>query len=162
MAQHLYESSVKAIASPQACVYAKLADLNNLAVIKEHFEDPAVREKMAAQVPEDKLNQLREQIRQMTFDTDSVSCNVPPLGTISLRIIEREEPKCIKFETENSPIRLNLWIQLLPTSDTSCKMKLTAGADLNPFIKGMVEKPLKEGVEKMAELLAALPYGSIK
>ena len=160
MAQHLYESSVKAIASPQACVYAKLADLNNLAVIKEHFEDPAVREKMAAQVPEDKLNQLREQIRQMTFDTDSVSCNVPPLGTISLRIIEREEPKCIKFETANSPIPLNLWIQLLPVSESQCKMKLTVRADLNPFIKAMVSKPLKEGVEKLADMLAMIPYGA--
>ena len=73
-----------------------------------------------------------------------------------MRIIEREEPKCIKFETVNSPIHLNLWIQLLPTSETACKMKLTVGADLNPFIKGMVAKPLKEGVEKLADMLAMI------
>ena len=154
MSKQQFESNVKPIPYAQSCVYAKLADLNNLAVIKERFNDPSVRAMMSGQVPEDKLNQL------MTFDTDSVSCNISPLGEVSLRIIEREEPKCIKFETVNSPIHLNLWIQLLPTTETACKMKLTVGADLNPFIKGMVAKPLKEGVEKLADMLAMIPYGA--
>ena len=151
MSKQQFESNIKPIPYAQSCVYAKLADLNNLAVIKE---------RLSGQVPEDKLNQLNERIQEMTFDTDSVSCNISPLGEVSLRIIEREEPKCIKFETVNSPIHLNLWIQLLPTSETACKMKLTVGADLNPFIKGMVAKPLKEGVEKLADMLAMIPYGA--
>ena len=160
MSRQQYESNIKQIPYPQSCVYAKLADLNNLEVIKEKFNDPTVRSAMAGKVPEDQLSQLEERIREMRFDTDSVSCKIPPLGEISLQIIEREEPKCIKFETVNSPIHLNLWIQLLPTSDTTSKMRLTVGADLNPFIKGMVEKPLKEGVEKLADMLAMIPYGA--
>ena len=31
-------------------------------------------------------------------------------------------------------------------------------AELNPFIKSMVEKPLQEGVEKIADALALVPY----
>lgn len=160
MSRQLYESNIKAVPFAQSCVYAKLADLNNLAAIKDRFNDPVLREKMAEQVPADKLERLRGSIEGMTFSTDSVTCNVPPVGEISLQIVEREEPKCIKFETTNSPIAMNLWIQILPTSDTSCKMKLTVGADLNVFIKGMVEKPLKEGVEKLADMLALIPYGA--
>lgn len=160
MSKQQYESNIKSVPYNQSCVYAKLADLNNLAVIKERFNDPAVRGMMVGKVPEDKLDQLNERIQDMVFDTDSVSCNIAPLGEVSLHILEREEPKCIKFETKNSPIHLNLWIQLLPTSDTTCKMKLTVGADLNPFIKGMVAKPLKEGVEKLADMLAMIPYGT--
>lgn len=160
MSKQQYESNVKAVPYSQTCVYAKLSDLNNLAVIKERFNDPTVREMMAGKVPEDKIEQIGERIKEMKFDTDSVSCNVSPLGEVALRIIDREEPKCIKFETVNSPIRLNLWIQVLPTSDTTSKMKLTVCADLNPFIKGMVEKPLKEGVEKLADMLAMIPYGA--
>lgn len=160
MSKQLYESDIKSVPYAQADVYAKLADLNNLSVIKERFNDPTVRAAISGKVPEDKFQQLNERIQEMTFDTDSVSCKISPLGEISLHIIERESPKCIKFETENSPIHLNLWIQLLPTSETSCKMKLTIGADLNPFIKGMVEKPLKEGVERLADMLAIIPYGA--
>ena len=80
------------------------------------------------------------------------------VGDIKMRIVEREAPKTIKFETENSPVPFNFWIQLLPTDEAACKMKLTIKADLNPFIKGMVKKPLEEGIEKIAEALAMIPY----
>ena len=53
----------------------------------------------------------------------------------------------------------NLWIQLLPTSPYESKMKCTVGADLNFFIKQMAKKPLQEGIEKLADMLAMIPYG---
>jgi hypothetical protein len=87
-----------------------------------------------------------------------VSVNVPPVGSIALQIIEREEPKTIKFESVNSPIAFNLWIQLLPLTEETCKMKLTIKAELNPFIKGMVAKPLQEGLEKMADVIQMIQY----
>ena len=37
-------------------------------------------------------------------------------------------------------------------------MKVTVKAELNPFIKGMVEKPLMEAVEKIADALAQVQY----
>jgi predicted amidophosphoribosyltransferase len=43
-------------------------------------------------------------------------------------------------------------------TDISCKMKLTIKAELNMFIKGMVKKPLEEGIEKIADALAMIPY----
>jgi carbon monoxide dehydrogenase subunit G len=86
------------------------------------------------------------------------SLNVPPVGKISLKIIEREEPKTIKFETLQSPMPFNLWIQLLPVTESSSKMKLTIKADMNPFLKMMVAKPLQEGIEKIADMLAMAKY----
>ncbi len=80
------------------------------------------------------------------------------MGAVKLNIIEREEPKCIKFETEQSPLAFNLWIQILPVDENSCKMKLTIKAELNPFIKGMVSKPLQEGIEKIADALQMIKY----
>lgn len=50
----------------------------------------------------------------MSFDTDTLSFNVDPVGQLTLRIIEREPSKCIKFETTNSPLPLicgfSLWL----------------------------------------------------
>ena len=148
-----FESTIRQINYPQQNVYNKLSDLSNLQALKERYE------LMKDTMPEE-ARQQAEKIKDMTFDADSLSVNVPPVGSIRLRIVDRDEPKCIKFETVNSPIHLNLWIQLLPTSETACKMKLTVGAELNPFIKGMVAKPLKEGVEKLADMLAMIPYGA--
>ena len=75
-----------------------------------------------------------------------------------MRIVERDEPTTIKFASENSPMSFNFWIQILPVSDTASKMKLTIDADIPFFAKGMVSGPLKEGIEKIAEALATIPY----
>ncbi len=135
-----FESSIKQVQAPQGAVYAKLSDLNNLAQIKDRL-------------PEDK-------VKNLTFDADTLSMEVSPVGTITLQIVEREPEKCIKFGTTTSPLPFNLWIQILPVSDTTCKMKLTIGMELNPFMKAMVQKPLQEGLEKMADMLAVIPYNA--
>lgn len=133
-----FESSIKQIPYPQQAVYALLSDLSNI-------------EKVRDRLPQDKIKDLR-------FDHDSIAVSAPPVGELRLHIVEREEPKCIKFETEQSPIPFNLWIQILPVTETASKMKLTIKAELNPFIKGMVQKPLQEGVERIADALAAIRY----
>ena len=133
-----FESSVKQIPYPQQSVYEKLSDLNNLERVKDRM-------------PEDKASELE-------FTQDTISVSVPPVGKISLQVIEREEPKTIKFQTLQSPMPFNLWIQLLPVTDESSKMKLTIQADINPFIKAMISNQLQEGIEKIADMLAMINY----
>lgn len=132
-----FESTIRQINYPQQNVYNLLSDLSNIERIKDRL-------------PEDK-------IKDLTFDENSISIS-SPMGAVKLNIIEREEPKCIKFETEKSPLPFNLWIQILPVDEVSCKIKLTIKAELNPFIKGMVSKPLQEGIEKIADALQMIKY----
>ena len=133
-----FESSVKPIPYPQQAVYNNISDLRNLEKVKDR-------------IPEDKVNNF-------TFDEDTVGLNVQPVGELKLRICEREEPKCVKFETVQSPVPFNVWIQVLPVDEQNSKMKVTVKAELNPFIKSMVEKPLQEAVEKIADALAQVRY----
>ena len=63
-----------------------------------------------------------------------------------------------KFETVQSPVPFNVWVQVLPVDENNSKMKVTVKAELNPFIKSMVEKPLQDGVEKIADALAQVHY----
>ena len=133
-----FESSVKQIPYPVEDVYRNISDLSNL-------------ERVRDRVPEDKLNSF-------SFDSDSVSVNVAPVGDLKLRIIEREENKCVKFESVQSPLPFNLWIQVLPVSETESKMKVTVQADIPFMLKGMVAGPLQDGVEKIAEALSKVPY----
>jgi carbon monoxide dehydrogenase subunit G len=133
-----FESSVKQIPYPQQAVYDNISDLRNLEKVKDR-------------IPEDKVSDF-------TFDEDTVGLNVQPVGELKLRICEREEPKCVKFETVQSPVPFNVWIQILPVDEQNSKMKVTVKAELNPFIKSMVEKPLQEAVEKIADALALVRY----
>ena len=133
-----FESSIRQVDAPQQAVYNTLSNLQNLENVRDRL-------------PEGKINEFE-------FDNDSVAISVAPVGKIAMRIVEREEPKTVKFESVDSPLPFNFWIQLLPVSDTTCKMKLTLKADLNPFIKGMVQKPLSEGIEKIADALQMIQY----
>lgn len=143
MATLQYESTVKYILYSQERVYNKLSDLSNLESIRQRFD--AVRDK------------LDVKLEDMTFNQDSITFKVQGIS-LSLRIIEREPMKCIKFGSDKSPVPLNLWIQMLPVSDEQSKMKVTIRAEVNMFMKAMVSKPLQEGVEKLADMLSAIPY----
>ena len=133
-----FESSVKYIPYPQENVYRNISDLNNLERIRDC-------------VPSDK-------VQNFSFDTDTVSVNVPPVGQITLRIVEREEPKCIKFEAAQSPMPFNMWIQILPVDEQNSKMKVTVQADIPLMLRAMVAGPLQDGVDKVADALAQIPY----
>ena len=133
-----FESNVKQIPYPVEDVYRNISDLSNL-------------ERVRDRIPQDKLQDFQ-------FDSDSVQVSVSPVGTIKLRICEREENKCVKFETEQSPLAFNLWIQVLPVDSTSSKMNVTVKADIPFMLKGMVSGPLQDGVEKIADALSQIPF----
>ena len=133
-----FESSVRQIDAPQQKIYDTLSNLENL-------------EKIRDRIPEDKADDF-------SFDNDSISVRVNPVGMVKFKIIEREEPKTIKFEAEGSPVPVNFWIQILPVEETTAKMKLTIKADIPFFMKGMVQKPLEQGIEKIADILQMIKY----
>ena len=133
-----YESSVKNIPYPQARVYAKLEDLNNLEALKD-------------KLPQDK-------VKELTYSRDEATVNVPPMGCVTIRVVEREEPKCIKLEAVGSPVPINLWIQIIPNGDEAAKMRVVVKAEINFMLRSMIEKPLKDGIEKMAEALSLIAY----
>lgn len=148
-------SSVKNISAPVERVYATLSNLENLRPLIERAQnDEGLREKMRQAGQGNALEQLKD----IEITADSIALPTPMFGTISMHIIEREEGKCIKFETQQSPVKANLWIQTLPVSSDQSKMKLTIDADIPFMLKAMVGSKLKDGVEKIADALAMINY----
>ena len=133
-----FESKIQQVPYTQQSVYNMLSDLSNAERVKQRVDD--------------------DQIHSMEFSNDSLSVNVPPIGKIAIQIVDREEPKCVKYKSVDSPLPFNLWVQMLPVTDTTSKMKLTLEAELNFMMKGIVSKPLQEGLEKLAEALASIHY----
>lgn len=133
-----FESSVRGIDASQEKVYNMLSNLENLERIRDR-------------IPEDKADDI-------VFDNDSIAVRVNPVGMVKFKIIEREEPKNIKFEAEGSPVPVNFWIQILPVEENTSKIKLTIKADIPFFLKGMVQKPLEQGIEKIADILQMINY----
>ena len=156
-----YESQVKQIPSPIEAVYAKLSNLENLRPIVENAQNNEQLKQQIEAAGQDPsyLNMLKN----VTLTPDSMALDTGMMGVIALNIIEREDPAInegkgtIKFETQQSPIEANMWIQLLP-GEVGTRMKLTLKADLNPMIKMMIGNKLESGIDKFADMLAMIPY----
>ena len=84
-----FESSIKQIPHSQESVYKTLSDLNNVQRLKERLPEGSTGDA--------DMDKVKERLQNITFDQDSLSVNVEPVGQISMRIIERDEPKTIKF-----------------------------------------------------------------
>lgn len=133
-----YTSQIKRIDKPAELVFSRLSDLSNLNAYKDKIPNQMVSLEEA--------------------DTDSCTLKLNPMGQLELRIVERDPYKTIKIQTDRSPVPFTLWIQLVEKEPGSCYLRLTIHAELNMFIKKMIGKKLEDGIEKLAELLAVIPY----
>ena len=133
-----YVSDVKAIPHSDADVFRVLSDLRNLKQVEELM-------------PSDKISDF-------SFDADTVSFRVDPIGKVTFLVVEREPNKLVKFKSEKLPFDILLWIQLVGKAELDTRLRVMVKADLNPFIKGMVDKPMREVVDKISEALSRLPY----
>ena len=154
-----FESEIKQLSAPQVRVYEKFSDLRNLQALRDRLNDPAVndplvQEKMQAALSDEQVAEAKKQLETLTFDADNVTIQ-SPVGQVTLTVVEREEPKLIKFESAGSPVPLNLWIQIMPSGEGS-KLKVTIGAEVNMFMRAMVAKPLKKAADGLANMLSAV------
>lgn len=149
-----YESEIKILPLPIETVYARFSDLRNLETLRERLNDPAVVEKMGERIPADKMTEAKKYIEQMTFTEDTLLLTTP-VGAISLCIVEREAPKLVKLAGEGSPLPIYIWLQLVSgTEPDTTKLRVTVGAEVNFFMKGMVAKPLQQAADGLAGILS--------
>ncbi|HHU25616.1 MAG TPA: SRPBCC family protein [Bacteroidales bacterium] len=133
-----YVSEVKQIPHGDATVFGVLSNLRNLEQVREWL-------------PMDGMGGF-------TFDDDAVSFRVDPVGEVTFRVVERQPNKLLKFQAERLPLPVYLWVQLAGKSETDTRLRVTVRAEMNPLIKGMVDKPLREALEKLSDGLSKLPY----
>ena len=143
-----YVSDIKVINNNQEIIYNYLSNFENLS----KYVNEGILSKMTEQVP---------QIQISNFESDADSCRfqISGMGQAEIRIIEREPVKNIKIGSSGSmPVGITFWIQLLPVSAYETKLRLTLDADMSMMIKMLVNKKLEEGINRLADMLAMLPY----
>lgn len=136
-----FTSEVKTIPHSDSDVFRVLSDFSKLELLRD-------------KIPADK-------VKDFTFDQDRVSFQVDPVGKVSFQVVDREPNKQVKFKSEKLPFDIFLWIQLVSKGEKDTRLRMTVKTDLNPFIKGMVEKPIKEALGKISDILAQLNYDQI-
>jgi carbon monoxide dehydrogenase subunit G len=134
-----YESKIGQIPYNDQVVFAVLSNLNNL----QRFTDA---------IPKDKVKELE-------ITTDAIRMKIDGLAQkFTIRIVEKEPCKTIKFGVENLPMEANLWIQLKQVAEQDTRIKLTIKADIPMMFRMMFEKKLQQGLDQAVDMLCQVPY----
>ncbi|MCF8380507.1 MAG: SRPBCC family protein [Bacteroidales bacterium] len=130
------ESKVGKILSSDKKIFTFFSDFNN-------FEQL---------IPADK-------VKNWLSDGESCSFSVDGIGSVGLRIIEKEEFKLIKISSEGkSPVPFQMWIQMKQIEENDTRVKITIDPKVNVMLMGMVKKPLKEFSDMLIDRMEQLSF----
>lgn len=115
---------------------------------------PETFNELIERLPEDAKGKLEK----AKFEADSITLVADPVGEIKLNVVERVEPSRVVFAAAQSPVPLQMVINLTKVSDTETEACAELGVELNPFIRPMLSKPLQDGAKKFGEMISKLPY----
>lgn len=125
------ESKQVLVSKPAAEVYTFLQDMNNFQQL----------------LPQDRISEWKA-------DKDQCSFKVQGAATIGLKLDGGTAPTLVKMKaTDRSPFPFTLDVHLVP-ENSGTRAHQVFNADLNPFIKVMVEKPLQNLFDHIADRLA--------
>lgn len=134
-----FKSKKVGIDAPCEAVFAKLSNLENLRSLAPLAESKGI------------------EIKDVT--SDSCSLGVPKVGDIALSVEKRAPHSLIRLVGQTVlTSSLNIEIQLSSEEVSSTGLVLLLGADIPFFARMMVEKPLKEELDKVAEMLTKVQY----
>ena len=122
-------------------IYAKLANPESFKPLLDRLPDEA-----------------KSKLEKATFDKDSITIEANPVGEVKLNIVERVEPSRVVFAAAQSPVPLQVVFNLTKVDDYKTSACVELGAELNPFIRPMLSKPLQDAANKFGEILTRLPF----
>ena len=139
MAATKYESKIGQIPHEDKVVYAVLSNLENL-------------QRFSEMIPKDK-------VKEMEITADYIRIKIDGMAQkFTIRIVEKEEYKTIKFGVDNIPMAVNMWIQLKQVDEQDTRIKLTIKADIPMMFRMMFEKKLQQGLDQAVDMLCQVPY----
>lgn len=120
----------------------------------ERFSNPENLKNVIANLPADKIDEnQRKQLEQIELTPDSITLPGGPVGSISLRISERECPTLVRFTGEGTPVPLKLDFKITPVDDAHCDAQVVLEIDIPMMLKPMVNGPLQKMVDQFGELM---------
>lgn len=134
-----FESKITPLKGNQEKVFDILSDFNNLSRFKGN-------------IPEN------DSIKNLVYEKDRCEVTVNPVGKIGVQIIERIPYSQINLQSENSPIKFTMSIDLQAITQEETQLKITLAADLNPLLKGMVGAPLQKFIDMLATQIGSLSF----
>lgn len=100
---------------------------------------------------------MPEQVSDWKSDKERCSFNIKGLASIGMKIVEKQPNNYIKIVSDGKvPFNFTLNVYLTEIDKTKTEGQLIFESDMNPFMKMMAEKPLKNFFNMLAGKLKDL------
>ena len=85
-------------------------------------------------------------------ERESCTFSVPMLGTVSIRLVDKDINKRVGFEGDAMKKNdFSLALNIIETGADSCEVKVSLKADINPMLKLMAAKPIAMFLNKLID-----------
>jgi carbon monoxide dehydrogenase subunit G len=94
---------------------------------------------------------MPEQVTNWQSTDTECSFTIQGMASLQMKIVERRANDLISMESfGKTPIKFTLFVNIEAVNDQSCTALVSIDADINPMLKMMLDKPLSNLVEKLA------------
>ncbi len=102
----------------------------------------------------------QEKVSDWEADEESCSFKIDTIGTMGMKIFEKEPFKLIKIKSDPSISQYNftMWIQIKEVDATGSRIKITIEPDINKMLIPMVKSPLKQFVNSLVEKIETFDF----
>ncbi|MBD5241591.1 MAG: hypothetical protein K2H50_05370 [Paramuribaculum sp.] len=97
--------------------------------------------------------EVREKIGDVRFEDDAIVITAAPVGEIRFAVKERVSPSRVTLAAEQSPVPLNLTVNLEPESESSTKATSVIDVEIPAMLKPMIGGKMQEAADKFGELI---------
>lgn len=129
----------------------------NIDRIYSVVSNPEKIKELTAKVPAEAQDKLKE----MEFESDSITLNVGPVGKIKLAVTERVEPNKIVYTAQNSPVPMSMTLKLDKVDEGNTTLNGSLNLDIPVFLRPMVDGKIKDALAKVSERLSQIPFDNL-
>ncbi len=98
---------------------------------------------------------MPESVTKFEADNDSFIFGIKGMPEVRLIVDERLEPRLIRLKSVSSKLDFSLTCHIKAVDDSTSKAFFNFQGNFNPMLKMMVERPLKNFIENLADKLAS-------
>ena len=129
----------------------------NIDRIYSVVSNPEKIKELTAKVPAEAQDKLKE----MEFESDSITLNVGPVGKIKLAVTERIEPNKIVYTAQNSPVPMSMTLKLDKVDEGNTTLNGSLNLEIPVFLRPMVDGKIKDALAKVSERLSQIPFDNL-
>lgn len=99
---------------------------------------------------------MPENVQKFEADDTSFLFQMKGMPEVRLVVDQKTEPTLISFKSASSKLDFSLFCHIKPKGDQACQAGFEFTGNFNMMLKMMVEKPLKNFIENLADKLTEI------